>query len=66
MYIDTDVKDAEDVFNDDPNVKQVFYFDDFLGANYLELINPKTSESAFVNFLDRVKATEGKFLILSS
>lgn len=66
VYIDTDVKDAEDVFNDDPNVKQVFYFDDFLGANYLELINPKTSESAFVNFLDRVKATEGKFLILTT
>lgn len=66
IYIDSDVKDAEDLFKNDPKSKQVFYFDDFLGANYLETINPKTSESAFVNFIERIKATEGKYLILTT
>jgi len=66
IYIDSDVKDAEELFANDNKVKQVFYFDDFLGANYLEMINPRTSESAFVNFLERIKSMENKYLILTT
>jgi hypothetical protein len=66
IYIDSDIKDAEELFVSDPMVKQVFYFDDFLGANYLEITNPRTSESAFVNFLERIKETENKYLILTT
>jgi len=66
IYIDSDVKDAEELFVNDPLTKQVFYFDDFLGANYLEIINPRTSESSFVNFLERIKNTDGKYLILTT
>jgi energy-coupling factor transporter ATP-binding protein EcfA2 len=66
IYVDSDIKDAEELFVSDPNAKQVFYFDDFLGANYLEITNPRTSESGFVNFLERIKETENKYLILTT
>lgn len=66
IYIDSDVKDAEHLYNPSPEVKKVFFFDDFLGANYLEILNPKTTESGFVNFLDRIKNSEGKYLILTT
>jgi DNA polymerase III delta prime subunit len=66
IYIDADLKDAEDLFSPDPEAKQIFFFDDFLGATYLELTNPKTTESAFVNFLDRIKNSESKYLILTT
>ena len=66
IYIDGDIKEAEALFDPDPLKKQVFYFDDFLGASYLELINPKTSESAIVNFLERIKTTNNKYLILTT
>ncbi|SEO08624.1 hypothetical protein SAMN05192574_105250 [Mucilaginibacter gossypiicola] len=66
IYVDSDIKDAEELFVSDPKVKQVFYFDDFLGANYLEITNPRTSESGFVNFLERIKDTKNKYLILTT
>lgn len=66
VYIDRDVKDAEEIFNDDPEKKQVFFFDDFLGSNYLELMQPKTSESALVHFIQRVQDTPGKLLLLTT
>ncbi len=66
VYIDTDVKDAETIFHADPSRKQVFFFDDFLGSNYLEIINPKTTETAFVNFLERIKNSDNRYLILTT
>src|SRR6185312_11241899 len=66
IYIDSDIRDAEDVIGKAPKDKQVFYFDDFLGANYLEITNPKTSEAKFVTFLDRIKSAPNKFLILTT
>ncbi len=66
VYIDSDLKDAEDIIAKNPKTKQVFYFDDFLGANYLEIMNPKTPESKFVSFLDRIKNSPNKYLILTT
>ena len=66
VYIDSEVKDAEQLFDNSPEIKQLFFFDDFLGANYLEIFQPKTTESAFVNFLERIQATEGKYLVLTT
>ncbi len=66
IYIDDDIKDAENIFSVDPTKKQLFYFDDFLGSNYFEIINPKTTESRFVNFLERVKRSPNKVLILTT
>ena len=66
VYVDDNIRDAEDVFSNDPNEKQVFYFDDFLGANYLEITNPKTTESRLLNFIERVKKSKNKLLILTT
>jgi hypothetical protein len=66
IYVDGDIKEAETLFDNDPSRKQVFYFDDFLGSNYLELINPKNTESGIVNFLERIRATSNKYLILTT
>jgi hypothetical protein len=66
VYIDEKIRDAEDVFDNNPNVKQLFYFDDFLGSNYVEIINSKNSENSIVNFVERIKSTKNKYLILTT
>ena len=66
VYIDEKIKEAEDMFDNDSNAKQVFYFDDFLGSNYLDIINLRNSENSIVNFIDRIQATKNKHLILTT
>ncbi|MCI1779249.1 MAG: hypothetical protein LKI53_04745 [Bacteroidales bacterium] len=66
VYIDEKIRDAEDVFDNDPNVKQLFYFDDFLGSNYVEIVNLKNSENSIINFIERIKSTKNKYLILTT
>ncbi len=59
-----DVSGAEAVFRADD--KQIFYFDDFLGRNYLEAFRGTTG-SQIVNFINRVsKAKSNKRFILTS
>lgn len=62
IYADS-VEEAENVYNKES--KQLFFIDDFLGANYLEFIEGK-SESVILRFIERVKANNNKRLILSS
>lgn len=58
IKISDDLKEAEDVFRKDE--KQIFYFDDFLGRNYLEAL--KGDESTHVvQFFRRVTANREKF-----
>lgn len=66
VYIDDRIKDAEDVFENEPNSKQLFYFDDFLGSNYLDIIKPKNTENTIVNFIERVRSTKNKYLLLTT
>jgi hypothetical protein len=66
VYIDNQIREAEDMFDNDLNVKQLFYFDDFLGSNYLEIINSRNSDKSIVNFIERVKATPNKYLLLTT
>ncbi|WOK06565.1 restriction endonuclease [Imperialibacter roseus] len=66
VYVDDSLKDAEDVLSDDPEEKQVIFFDDFLGSNIYEILNPKNSESAIIGFIERIKTLKNKFLILTT
>jgi len=66
VYIDDKIREGEDLFDDDPNVKQLFYFDDFLGSNYLDIINSKNTDKSIVNFIERVKVTRNKYLVLTT
>lgn len=66
VYIDDKIREGEDLFDDDLNAKQLFYFDDFLGSNYLEIINSRNTDKSIVNFIERVKVTPNKYLILTT
>jgi len=61
--IGEDIREAEDAW--DENVKQLFYFDDFLGSNYLQAISSHVG-SHITYFLRRVsKSTNKRFLLTS-
>ncbi len=71
-YIEKDFKfyDIENSINEAESIckrdeKQIFYFDDFLGANYLNAIEDK-KDSHIVKFMDRIKKDKTKRFILTS
>lgn len=66
INIDDQIKDAEELFSMDPDKKQIFFFDDFLGANINEILNKRNTESKIVNFIERIQSSKNKFLILTS
>lgn len=58
-----EIREAEDAYL--PNKKQIFYFDDFLGASTLDLKSSRNADSAIVNFTDRIRSDKQKRLILT-
>ena len=63
VYIEENISEAESIYAHDK--KQVFYYDDFLGSNYLEAIEGKR-DSHILNFIERVKLDPRKKFILTS
>lgn len=63
VWIEESLTDAEDVYVLER--KQVFLLDDFLGRNYLSLLQGKT-DSRILSFIRRVQSDKGKRLILTS
>jgi len=61
--IEESISEAENVFKS--GIKQVFYYDDFLGSNYLEAIENKR-DSHIVRFISRIKIDPSKAMILTS
>lgn len=61
--IENDISEAEAIF--EKGKKQVFYFDDFLGRNYLTAITDR-KESRVLDFIDRVANDKSKKFILTS
>jgi len=57
------IREAEDIFEKDK--KQIFYFDDFLGSNYLNALEAHT-DSHIMQFILRVKKDKNKRFILTS
>lgn len=66
VYIDALIKDAEDMFDSDPKAKQLFFFDDFLGSTYLEILNCRNTDKSISNFIERIRVTPNKYLILTT
>ena len=66
VYIDERIRDAEDMYDNDLKVKQLFFFDDFLGSSYLEIINSHGTDKSIVNFIERIKSSKNKYLILTT
>lgn len=61
--IENSINEAESIYKRDE--KQIFYYDDFLGANYLNAIEDK-KDSHIVKFMDRIKKDKTKRFILTS
>lgn len=66
VYLINTIREAEDVISIDEQEKQVFYFDDFLGEVYYEIIAGSHRESEIAEFVERIKNTPNKYLILST
>lgn len=64
VVINENIQEAEELFL--PDKQQIFYFDDFLGSNYLEILRTQNSDSSLINFIDRITSSKGKRLILTS
>ncbi|MCL6217741.1 ATP-binding protein [Zunongwangia pacifica] len=65
IYLINTIRDAEDVISPDES-KQLFYFDDFLGEVYYEILSGSQKENEISRFIDRIKHTPNKFIILST
>ena len=63
VYVDEKIREAEDLFENDINSKQLFYLDDFSGSSYLDIINSRNTEKSIVDFIERIKSTNNKCLI---
>lgn len=61
--IEDDISEAEDVFGQEK--KQIFYFDDFLGRNFLTALSGH-QDSHILNFIKRVNADTSKRFVLTS
>jgi len=63
--IETSINEAEGVFSQSDEEKQLFYFDDFLGSNYLTAIE-NHKDSHIVSFIERISKSKNKKFILTS
>ena len=60
----TEIREAEDAF--EPDSKQVFYFNDFLGSITLDLMSSRNADTSIINFIERIRSEKNKRLILTS
>lgn len=60
------IREAEDLISPNNDEKQLFYFDDFLGANYVEILNGNTTETQLTSFVERIRRTPNKYLVLTT
>lgn len=63
LKIARDVEEAESAFN--PDAKQIIYFDDFLGRNYLEALKGHEG-SHITQFIRRIASNKNKRFVLTS
>jgi adenylate kinase family enzyme len=62
-FIENSLNEAEEIYNDES--KQIFYFDDFLGRNFLLALNSH-QDSHVINFIKRIERDKKKRFVLTS
>ncbi|MBY0120918.1 restriction endonuclease [Bacillus sp. S/N-304-OC-R1] len=62
--ISENIEEAEKVFENDK--KQIFYYDDFLGRNFLERSLTKNEDRRLLNFIDKITSMNNKKFILTT
>ncbi|MFK3917853.1 restriction endonuclease [Psychrobacter sp. NPDC078501] len=63
VVVHESIMEAEKLYN--PELQQIFYFDDFLGSNFLSAIDAK-QDSHIVSFMKRVSKDSSKRFILTT
>lgn len=64
VAISSDIDEAENLYK--RGAKQIFYYDDFLGRNFLEDSLKKNEDSRLVKFIERVKGNPNKKFIMTT
>lgn len=64
IYVSESINDAYSYYED--GKKQIFFFDDFLGRNFLETGLSMNEDSKLIKFIDRIKNSKNKIFILAT
>lgn len=64
VEITDSIKEAENIIDNKTN--KLIYFDDFLGANYHEIINSRKNESSLLRFIKRIAREKNHKFILTT
>jgi len=64
VEISNDIEEGEKIFR--KSDKQVFYYDDFLGSNFLDRSLNKNEDSRLVKFIKKIKSSDNKKLIMTT
>ncbi len=65
VFIENSLNEAESVYSQNKDTQQVFYYDDFLGRNFLEALEHH-QDSQIINFIKRIENSKNKRFILTS
>ncbi|WP_026730114.1 restriction endonuclease [Flavobacterium denitrificans] len=66
IYQVENITEAEQVIINEEDKPQLFYFDDFLGANYNEIVNAHKTETQLTRFVEQVRNTPNKYIVLTT
>ena len=66
LIIEDKINEAENLLSIDENKKQIIYFDDFLGSNVYEILNPRNNQNSLIRFINRIRVNPNKLLILTT
>lgn len=66
VYQVENISEAETMISLDDKQLQLFYFDDFLGANYYEIVNAHKTETQLTRFVERIISTPNKYIVLTT
>lgn len=64
VVVSSDINEAESLY--ERGKKQLFYYDDFLGSNFLEERLKKNEDRRLVRFIERIKNSSNKKLIMTT
>ena len=64
VVVSSDINEAESLY--ERGKKQLFYYDDFLGSNFLEERLKKNEDQRLVRFIERIKNSSNKKLIMTT
>lgn len=66
IFSDGSISEVEGLLSPDPKKKQIFFIDDFLGANLHDIQNPKNPENKIISFVSKIQAFSNKYLVFTS